>query len=322
MRDGNGLTASAGGFVIVALAKPEVIAWGGNTNGQTNLPAGLTGVVAVAAGDRHSLALKADGTVVAWGGNDAGQTIVPPGLNDVVAIAAGGYHSLALKADGTIVSWGGTHGPSNPPQMITVQSSSGVRTIKGLQELSRGLAIAGGTMYQGASGYSLLLRTDGIVENISVAENYARGPQGPNLPLSLGDVVAIAAKGMHSLALRSDGTVAEWGVGRPASPAGPEGLRQVVAIAAGAGHALALRADGTVVAWSIGGAPSAVPDGLISVVGIAAGAGHSLAVSADGTVVAWGENGAGQTNVPTDLAGVVAVAAGTKHSLALREAAP
>ncbi len=322
VRDGNGLTASAGGFVIVALAKPEVIAWGGNTNGQTNLPAGLTGVVAVAAGDRHSLALKADGTVVAWGGNDAGQTIVPPGLNDVVAIAAGGYHSLALKADGTIVSWGGTHGPSNPPQMITVQSSSGVRTIKGLQELSRGLAIAGGTMYQGASGYSLLLRTDGIVENISVAENYARGPQGPNLPLSLGDVVAIAAKGMHSLALRSDGTVAEWGVGRPASPAGPEGLRQVVAIAAGAGHALALRADGTVVAWSIGGAPSAVPDGLISVVGIAAGAGHSLAVSADGTVVAWGENGAGQTNVPTDLAGVVAVAAGTKHSLALREAAP
>ena len=35
-----------------------------------NVPAGLSGVVAVAAGEFHSLALKADGTVVAWGGDN------------------------------------------------------------------------------------------------------------------------------------------------------------------------------------------------------------------------------------------------------------
>jgi hypothetical protein len=36
------------------------------------------------------------GTVVAWGDDSYGQTNVPAGLSSVVAIAAGTYHSLAL----------------------------------------------------------------------------------------------------------------------------------------------------------------------------------------------------------------------------------
>jgi alpha-tubulin suppressor-like RCC1 family protein len=66
----------------------------------------LTGVVAIAAGGAHSLALKSDGTVVAWGSNFSGQMRVPSGLSGVVAIAAGDAHSLALKSDGTVVAWG------------------------------------------------------------------------------------------------------------------------------------------------------------------------------------------------------------------------
>ena len=52
----------------------------------------------IAAGTYHSLALKMDGTVVAWGNNLSGQTRVPGGLDGVVAIAAGFTHSLALVA--------------------------------------------------------------------------------------------------------------------------------------------------------------------------------------------------------------------------------
>jgi alpha-tubulin suppressor-like RCC1 family protein len=83
-----------------------VVAWGRNQYGQSNVPAGLTNVVAVSAGVYHSLALKSDGTVVAWEGNDFGQSDVPAGLTNVVAVSAGQYNNLALKSDGTVVAWG------------------------------------------------------------------------------------------------------------------------------------------------------------------------------------------------------------------------
>ena len=74
-----------------------VVAWGDNGNGQTTVPAGLGGVVAIAAGEYHTVALKQDGTVVAWGKYSSGQTTVPAGLSGVVAIAAGQYHTVVLK---------------------------------------------------------------------------------------------------------------------------------------------------------------------------------------------------------------------------------
>src|SRR5207247_1102435 len=83
----------------LALGVP--VAWGDNTYGQTSVPAGLSNVVAVAAGFGHSLAVRSDGTVVAWGSNSSGETNVPAGLSDVVAVAGGDPHSLALRADGT-----------------------------------------------------------------------------------------------------------------------------------------------------------------------------------------------------------------------------
>ena len=89
-----------------------VVAWGcggGNDAGQCTVPAGLSGVTAIAAGVYHSLAVKSDGTVVAWGcgsRTDAGQCSVPAGLSGVTAVAAGFFDSLALKSDGTVVAWG------------------------------------------------------------------------------------------------------------------------------------------------------------------------------------------------------------------------
>ena len=46
----------------------------------SSVPAGLSTVTAIAAGDFHTVALKADGTVIAWGLNGSGQTTVPAGL--------------------------------------------------------------------------------------------------------------------------------------------------------------------------------------------------------------------------------------------------
>ena len=53
--------------LIAGNAATQVVVWGDNSSGQTNVPAGLTNVVAIAAGVAHSLVLKADGTALAWG---------------------------------------------------------------------------------------------------------------------------------------------------------------------------------------------------------------------------------------------------------------
>ena len=61
----------------------------------------------VAAGSRHTVALRTDGSVVAWGDYSFGHTDVPNGLKDVTAIAAGSRHTVALRTDGSVVAWGG-----------------------------------------------------------------------------------------------------------------------------------------------------------------------------------------------------------------------
>jgi alpha-tubulin suppressor-like RCC1 family protein len=63
-------------------------------------------VVAISAGDAHSLALRSDGTVVGWGANEDGQIDVPDDLSNFIAISAGNAHSLALQSDGTVIGWG------------------------------------------------------------------------------------------------------------------------------------------------------------------------------------------------------------------------
>jgi hypothetical protein len=113
----------------VLKADGQIVLWGGNEAGQSNVPAGLSSVIAIAAGSSHNLALKADGTVVAWGRNDVGQANVPANLSDVIAIAAGELHSLALRADGTVVAWGTSADYFNYGQATVPEGLSNVTTI-------------------------------------------------------------------------------------------------------------------------------------------------------------------------------------------------
>ena len=89
-------------------------------------------------------------------------------------------------------------------------------------------------------------------------------------------------------------------------------------------HSLALKSDGTVVTWGLKGTGEyTVPGGLNGAVAIAAN-GYSLALKSDGTVVAWGTNYFNQAGptAPCGLNDVVAIAAGSYHVLALVAAAP
>jgi hypothetical protein len=98
--------AAGGNFGLALTSNGRVVAWGDNTFGQTDVPTGLDDVVAIAAGRSHALALRSDGQVVAWGGNFDGELDIPPGLANVVAIDVGNAYNLALKSDGTVVAWG------------------------------------------------------------------------------------------------------------------------------------------------------------------------------------------------------------------------
>lgn len=281
----------------------RVVAWGDNWFYQISIPAGLSNVVAVAAGGRHSLALKANGMAAAWGRNTSGQTDVPTDLSNLVAIAAGGSgdlasaeHSLGLKADGTVVAWGNnTSGQTNVPT-----------------GLSNVVAVAGG-WYHG-----LALKTDGTVVAWG---NNASGQT--NVPAGLSNVVAVAGGGSHSLALKVDGTVVAWGSNTAGQTNVPVALCNVVAVAGGGSHSVALKADGGVVAWGDNTYGQAtIPSGLNNVVAVAGGGFHSLALKADGTVLPWGRGNSGQKNVPAGLSNVVAVAAGGYHNLTLGNLPP
>ncbi|MBB6636049.1 immunoglobulin-like domain-containing protein [Cohnella thailandensis] len=305
-----------------------------------------SGIVKIAAGAYHSLALKSDGTVVAWGSNSAGQTDVPDelaGPGKAIDIAAAGNYSLALKSDGTVVAWGDNHnGVTDVPAGLTgvVAIAAGGAHVLALK--SDGTVVAWGsntfgqsTVPAGLTGivavaageiHSLALKSDGtVVAWGNNDEGQTNVPNGLAKPVKGG---AVAAGSIHSLALKSDGTVEAWG-GSPGEVWGdgdprigqltvPAGLAGVTAIAAGAYHSLALKANGSVVAWGDNRYGQTDVPGLSGVKAVSAGTQHSLALTANGTVVAWGDNYYGQTTVPAGLSGVVAIAAGGFHSLALK----
>ena len=270
----------SGGVAYALALKSDgtVTAWGKNTYGQCNVPAGLTGVVAVAAGSAggsHSLALKNDGTVTAWGLDNYNQCDVPAGLTGVVAIAAGEFHSLALKSDGTVTAWG-------------LDNYNQCDVPAGLSNVT---AVAGGY------AHSLALKSDGTVTAWGWDYYNQR-----DVPSGLSGVTAIAAGLYHSLALKSDGTVVAWGRDNQKQCDVPSGLTGVVGIAAGANYSLALKNDGTVVAWGYNGDHECnVPSGLGNVVKVAAGNTFSIALQRNGTLVAWGDNGSGETTIPSGL---------------------
>lgn len=260
------VSAGSYGHVLVVKSDGTVSATGDNSAGQCNVPAGLTGVVAVAAGAGSSMALKSDGTLVEWG--EAWMGTAPAGLSNVVARARGGSHALALKSDGTVVAWG--------------DNSFGQCTIPG--GLTNVIAIAG------SDHASVALKSDGTV----VA--WGRTDTGEcNVPADLSGVIAVAAGGGGAVALKSDGTVAGWGYWASV----PEGLSNAVAVAAGKNHRVALKSDGTVVAWG-GETTFAYPNGAMinlvpwnvsDVVAIAAGNDRTYIIKADGSVAWWGRTG-------------------------------
>ena len=152
---------------VALLSDGTVVAWGINSEGELgdgttvdrhtpvvvhdvgSLGAGtrrrLSGVVAIAAGGNHNLALRSGGSVVAWGYNGNGELgdgtttnrVTPVKVNGaggsgtlsgVLSLAAGAYHSLAVQGASadlspTALAFSGRVGSSSAPQAVTVTNS-------------------------------------------------------------------------------------------------------------------------------------------------------------------------------------------------------
>jgi len=307
-------TTSSVAKVSIVLPPSQLVVWGDDINGQTNVPAGLNNVIAAAGGDYHTIAIRNNGAFAAWGTDSNGQTGSPAHQRPFVFIASGGRHNLALDNAGFIYAWG-----DNASGQCVVPAAAAKQP----------LTLAAG------EAHSLVLLADGSV----VA--WGDGAYGQtNLPdvLTTGyyywdwwenrtvwwpnpywhPAVAIAAGHNHNLAILDDNTVTGWGDNSYGQLNIPPDLTNAVAIAGGGLHSVALRADGTVTVWgnnSFG--QTEVPPGLTNVVAIAAGDFHTIALMASGKVVGWGNDVAGQTDIPTAVTNAVGIASGYYHSMAL-----
>ena len=240
---------AAGGTHSLALTSDgKVYSWGLNGNGQlgnnstaqSNVPVAVTAtgtlagktVIAIAAGNNHSLALTSDGAVYSWGLNTSGQLgnnsttqntnpvyVTTNGAlagKAVTAIAAGGTHSLALTSEGKVYSWG-QNTYSQLGNNSTTQSNVPVAVIAtGVLDGKVVTAITAG--YQ----HSLALTSEGKVYSWGYNN---QGQLGDNTTTRSSVPVAVTATGVldgkvvtaitagyqHSLALTSDGKVYSWG---------------------------------------------------------------------------------------------------------------
>ncbi len=123
----------------------------------------LSNIIAISAGDQHSLVLTDNGQVYAFGSNISGQlglgdnncrrfpTLVPS-LTNIIAISAGCHHSLVLDANGQVYAFGNNaHGQLG----LGDNYDSDIPTL--IPSLSNIIAISTGSFH------SLVLNADGYV---------------------------------------------------------------------------------------------------------------------------------------------------------------
>jgi alpha-tubulin suppressor-like RCC1 family protein len=230
---------AAGGYHSMAVGEGgSMYTWGFNRFGQLGLgdhgagtdrlvPTlvdGVNGVVAMAGGGIHSLALSRNGTVMVCGANDCGQLglgdtdnrdtfTVVAGLSGVLDIDAGGEHTIAVTCEGEVWTWG--KGPATGhgvddlytqwlvPTKVTgggIDEAVVVQVAAG-DDHSMALTATGG-LYSWGKGDSGQLG-HGDKENLAV----------PRVVGGIGGAVSMAGGARRSLAIMEEGCVLVFGGG-------------------------------------------------------------------------------------------------------------
>jgi alpha-tubulin suppressor-like RCC1 family protein len=319
---------------------PWAYTWGSNLYGEAGvgysgtsvtepyrLP--LSGVTAVAAGERTSFAALADGTVWGWGANfgrvlgasrpsEVGEPVQIAGIDGVTALSAGYGHVVALRSDGSVWTWGGNWaGQLGDGSTADRDQPQPVAGLTDMVSVSAGressYAVSGDGSLYAWGGNTHGQQLNGTLYGLE-----------PSPVVRMTGMTQVAAGDYFVLGLASDGTVwgggnNDWGqlgTGTPSpdqpTPQRTQGLAGVGGIAAGDQSSFAL-VGGALWGWGMNGwgqtgvgygsdsvaapTPTTAPAGIVSV---AAGSSHTHVVLADGSVWSVGSHYYGQLGVGTD----------------------
>ena len=287
----------------------RVWAWGRNDQGQLGDGSGAQQerpvevalsdeivVVALAAGEAHSLALASDGRLWAWGSNEYGQLgdgtttqrnapvlIDPESLEGArpVGVHAGEHHSFVLDDQGRIWAWGRNH---------------------------RG-QLGDGTTEARSSPVALELPAPDAARFVAVAAGGAHG-------LALDDQGQVWSWGNNSEGQLGDATTISRSTPQPIGDALLDGA-PATQIVAGRNHSLALSGYGRVFGWGangsgqLGGGPVAGATtpmlvnlaflGRAEAASLDAGGHSSLLVDSQERLWVWGANGNGQLGIGSTI---------------------
>lgn len=262
----------------------------------------------VSAGDRHTVAIRNDGTLWSWGYNPSGQlgdntvanksSPVQIGTGSWTQVRALENNTYAIDTNSMLWSWG-------RGDLGMLGSGSGTITYRSspVQVGSNSwTSIGGGT------SHVLAVRSDGTL--------WGWG-DGTRYQLTLTSAVyswsQIQSGDNHTVAIRSDGTLWAWGSGilgdgtyyqKRSSPVqiGTSSWKQV---SAGRDHTVAIRSDDMLFTWgdnlfgqvgddTVTFTPAPYQLGTDSWTQVSAGRYYTMAVRSDGGLFAWGRNKYGQ----------------------------
>lgn len=255
--------------------------------------AATTGPVTQISAGGSPCALRSNGTVVCWG-NDFHQQASPPFSSfDFTHVEAGAEHACAVTVMEGVVCWGdASHGATMPPPLSYSRTSGGRYHSCG---------ITAGPFFP------------------SRIVCWGDDSQGQLTGIPSGVFTEVSAGAFHTCAIRSDGTLACWGLDLDGQATPPTGT--FISVGAGNYHSCGVRSDGTLACWGRDTFGQATPPAgtftQVSAGGAPPLGGHSCAIRSSGTLACWGSSlGGSHADMPGDV--MQQVSAGGLHTCALR----
>jgi alpha-tubulin suppressor-like RCC1 family protein len=182
----------------------------------------------VAGGNRHSAAVKTDGTLWVWGlnennqmGTNGGATRSTPTTTFVGGttwkqVACGGFHTVAIKTDGTLWIWGnnvnnfgqiGVNDGNNRATPVTTFAGGNNWKSVTCGEFRTTAIKTDGSLWGWGSSFDGQLGTNDGINRSTPVTTFAGGNNWKSASSGVGDFAG------HVAAIKTDGTLWTWGTG-------------------------------------------------------------------------------------------------------------